>query len=440
MQLEALRLLADSGQPLNLEVKTQGSQHLIRRDGGPWTEHVCWNPREDLQLRLAHYPRDAWINGEKLETSPAPTLAEVMVLQPSGRDTSGDIERRLDLGEPERHIGFNALIGGVWGTIQQGNSTEESSAYFSPMPGESRHHRLLAVVRLNPHLEVQADEIEMLKQAGSFWEFRMKPELRQRTERRMEEMLERTMLHPEMPARYEGRVYSCPLVGHRNSREYVSEAPVAVLGTPVTIGQESGEMSSGEFISIVEALYDSDSRLVPVNEEPEQMGPITVPGAGPETAMITAAEPVIMPEGAERPAEIVLKLQMEDWEEDRNGELEVPARFWITGDPGENLSVRAVPGRISPQELRDVMLRALWDEEEYSSGDYADWAREEMEEKLHNLARHHLEEGSQAVLQELQWAADRFESMVQPLPNQQLSATSRDGRITIILNPAGAGG
>ena len=448
--MKVLRALADNGGPLELRVETREGKHFIRRDGGPEVEYTCWNPTEELRHRLAHYPREVRINGKKMETKPEPELAEVVTLRPSGRDMSGDSERKLELGEPERNPAFNALIGGVWNTIRQdrrdGDNNPCNHTYFSLMPGDAQHHQLLATVRLKLHLEVRTEEISMLRRSGSVWEFTAEPELQKRMEQRLEEMLERTLRHPAMPPRYEGRVHTSPLVGHTGSDQHITEAPIAVTGTPVIIDQDGREgpensgktLSNGGFISIVEALYQSDSKLVPVSED-RWAGTTTMEGAGDEAVIITGAEPIMAHQGSEHPDGITLRLQVEDWEENPNEEVLVPARFWITGDPGASMKVSVVPGSMTSEELGGIMLRALWDEEQYDSSEHAEQAREEMEEKLHNLAQHHLEGGNQAVLQELQWAADRFDSMVPLPPDQRLSATSHDGRITVILNQAGAG-
>ncbi len=434
MKLEALKIMADNGRPMDLRLEIRDGQSFISRDGGPEAAYERWSPLETLQRQLANYPREVWINGEKLETAPRPTLAEVSILEPTGRNMSSDMDHKIDLGEPEKSRAFNANIGGVWTTVNQKPQARNKAArtYFSPIPGEAQHHRLLAMVTMVTHMEIESDEIGMLKDTGNGMgmEIEPDPELERRIEERLEAMLHRTMCHPAMPKPYEGRAYACPLVGQYGSEQYTVEAPVAVLGTPVVIEQYNREMTNGEFISIVEALYESDSKMVPVNEMKRWVHSTLIPGAAEDVAVITAAAPVYKPEGAEQPTGITVAMKLED----EGLELQVPARFWITGSPGDDLEVKVAPGSITQEELGDILMRVSWSESEYSSSEQKEYEREQMEEKLHNLAGHHLGSSRAAVLQELQWAADRFDSWT-PLPNEAMSATSRDGRITVTLNP-----
>ena len=432
MELELLRTLADNGKPLQLSVqKGEGTTNLIQRDDGPEIPYNGWYPIETLRHSLAHYPREVWINGERLETEPALMLAETTILQPSGRDMSGDMDQRIDLGQPQRTTTFNAHIGGVWCTVEMGKEMRNRT-YFSVIPGKAQHHQLLATVRMKPHVNIRTDEIGMLSKTQNEWDLKTEPELQRRIEKRLEAMVQRTMKHPEMPEPYGERVYSCPMVGHTGSRQYIAEAPLAVLGTPVVIDQDNWNITNGEFISIVEALYNSDSEMVPVNEDPTWVGTTVIPGAEVETTLITGAEATAEPEETDRPKDITLRLKLE--KEDDVTEIQVPAQLWIQGDPEDVPEVKVTPGNMTQTELRDILLRVSWNENEYGSAEQGEYERERMEEKLNNLAEYHLGNSRSAALKELQSAADRFEFWV-PLPAESMSATSRDGRITVTLNP-----
>ena len=251
MKLEALKIMADNGRPLDLRLEIRNGQSFISRDGGPeviYEKRVV--PLITLKRQLDHYPREVSINDERLKTTSRPTLAEVKILEPTKGETNGEGHSHLDLGESTKNPMFNANVGGVWTTVRRDITGEgrHNNIYFSQMPGEARHHRFLKMVTMNPYLEIEAEEIEMLREKNSIPEIAHDSELYFRVGKREEAMLQRTKDHPTMPEPHRGRVYSCPLAGDTGAEKAFIPAPVAVLGTPVVIDQEQREVTQGDSI------------------------------------------------------------------------------------------------------------------------------------------------------------------------------------------------
>ena len=183
-------------------------------------------------------------------------------------------------------------------------------------------------------------------------------------------------------------------------------------------------------LPIVEALYDNDSFAVPVNEYEAWVYNQRILGAKDDLVRVVNAEVEQEPKDAVQPGKITLKMEFND---DRPT-MQIPARFWITGNPGDELAVKAVAGSITDEELFRVMLRISWTDSEHNSMEENQYEMGKLENGLYNLAVHHLGDNRTAMMAELQRAAEEFHSLV-PMPNESLEATSQNGRITVRLNP-----
>ena len=425
MNLKLIRFLADNGKPLRITLEPGEWGHVLSREGTDETVGLEGiDPLPDIKRGLTHYPREVWINGERMRTQPRPMLGEVRLLQPTQRDMTCDRNRPLVLEGPWKRLLHNAYVAGLWSRVQrQPPGDNPTAVHLADDQGGDGDYRLLARVAITPHMEVEADELDMLlEERDGRMRSRMVPdgELMERIRQREQEMIRRTLEHPDVPEPYTGRVHSCPL----NSDAF-TPAPIRVLGTPVVIDRTDGSLDNGQFNSIVEALNRTGSGYVPVNEESSWVDNLEVPGAAQDTLRVGAAAFTCAPPDTERPERISLRVEFSDGREP----LEVPALFVIRGDDTHNLDVRVVPGAIEPGDLTDIMLRTAWGSLENDGLEM-----EQMWERLHSLSTHLLGETNAAILRDLQHAADTFRSLV-PLPEGPLEATGRNGRITVRLNP-----
>lgn len=446
MRLEVLKMLADNGEALDLRTE--------ERDGCLWGGRAGEEPIDlgrqcrdvnDLRRVLAHYPRGVTIDGAALETRPGPELARVTVLEPGRHNLEENQPRELvmeDGQEPGLRSGyFNAVIGGVCCYIREKVSKEEQSArtYLAGWDAEHeyRHHRALRAVRMVPHTEVLAEEINELA-ADDIYGVNIPKDspLEARTQERRLRMIELTGAAEGMPDRYEGPVHFWPVQGIRGDADFYRGAPIQVTGRAVAIDQEDTDITDPEFLAVADALERSDTGLVLVtDEEGVVMGEQI--DSGPVSLMITEVAAETGPGGRNlTPAEsITLTLTLEDRETGTSDEVEIPARLHLRGEWEDELEGRVVPGETPHEELRNILVRALWTHDDEWGWDEKKYQHEMMTERMGHLATHLLGDPEGAMLADMEKRVNRIFPSV-PVPDAALTATSADGRWTLTLNGA----
>ena len=242
MDLELIRLLADDGTPLEVRVEQGEGEawvsrplkgaHLVREDG----------VLEKLRHALRHYPREAVINGEAVETSPAPRESVVELGEHDGRNLLTCRFRRLHPRE-EPEDPFRIIAGGVGiaAVPAAGNAGPEEelthqSRYVTLAEGSgARHRRPLSILRTTTALEVRAHELGGLEMKDGSVRIRPGSLLDDMTRERRRETEERTLALTGIPPVFRGAVYGYPISGERGDPRRWTPAPMAVKGTPVTI-------------------------------------------------------------------------------------------------------------------------------------------------------------------------------------------------------------
>ena len=430
MKIELLKLLADQGTPLELQTEQTEDGLLVRRDGYAPVNIKGSYAVDEFTASLTHYPRSAAINGQPIETSLPPTLSRISILRPAGMDLQEQQPLPLD---PEHPKG-NAVAGGVLVNISSRVRSKgkpiNQRQYLSLMPEYShQNHRRLAEVHLTTMMEIKTDELDQLKKGTAI---PTGSELEARVIQRVREIEERTIALPETPIPYPLRAPACVLLGEQGDWRYVRPAAIAVTGTPLVIEQKEYG-TDGEFITTAQALYDNDADLVPVDldRSPEQEKEED-PGEKENIQRTTSVEFEMVPE---QPGKLALVDRITMRVTTNHGRVvEVPARFHLSGEYEDDISVRAVAGQIGVEELSELLVRTFWKEEDWSSRHEEEAARAGFEERMYNLATHVLGDNRKAIEQELRTALGRFYTNIPP-PEEPVTVTSPDGFMNITMNP-----
>ena len=445
MNLETLKLLADDGSPLALTTQTINNKLWVTREGRGRTAITIGSyasaewALEGLRNALAHYPRPVTIDGERLETTPAPGAARVMVLEPRGPDISGAREETFPLDEsPEAQpIGnrYNAMVAGVRCRIKADPPQWEKDESIYLNRGTERwdrNHGPLRVVKLEAHTQVTPEEVAEM---ATDWNLPTVPSgsrLEQRTQERRRAMRQRTQTMEGMLPRYEGEVYFYPLTGEMGST-WFEPAPIWVDGQPVEIEQDTQDMTDAEWLSVVDALLQDPSEMVPViTQNTHIMGGCIKPGRNVTTVVTveTLTEPEREDNGEVKG--IRLKLGMETPE----GEAQawtIMGRIFLTGEYEGETTWRVVQETISRDELQDILIRALWRDNDEDSWDENNYQYDLLQERMGHLATHILGDPVGAIREEMQSRVNRIHPSV-PLPEAPVETTSEDGRWTLRLN------
>ena len=442
MKLETVRILADNGEPLVITTEPAQDGVIIRREGCSPVLHQRHQAGEDLKRRLKFYPRPVTIDGSPLRRMSPPTRSEVMVLTPLELDTEGQKPQRSHLGT-EHHGGMdNTIAGGVLirlgeaSILRMWDDSRPVRRYLSQLPGTAEHHGLLQVVELRTMMEIRADELHHLYQTPHGIALVERREIREAVNRRVRELEDRTISVPGMPAPYRGPVHLAALVPEEGDHSMVTPAPIRVMGTPAVletgIFQGPDSHRGGEFVTVAQALYDGDSELVPVdaNRCPGEYEGAEETAAEP--VRITSAEFAFRPENPERVSmveSITMTVQTQD-----GRTVTAPARFHLSGGWSTRPSVRAVRGVVEEGEVLEAMKRAFWRDLEWNQPGEMEEERRRFEERMERLASHLFGDPRGAMEQELRNATDRFHTDL-PRPPEPVTVTSRDGRITITMNP-----
>ena len=432
MKLETIRLLADDGSPLEVTLEKTEKETLLTRGGVTVSEHPSDDPLQDLSTALTHYPGEVWINGEKLDTTPWPGLGKVSMTDPDDSQKS----RKVELGEKTPGDFINAYVGGITIRMNLGwlLRKKTTNCYFTPSEGkELHHHTPLSSVEVQAILEIDAREVNKMKQTIIGPEVPENSLLEERIVERAEAMIQRTMERPEMPPRYDGKVYGRPTKGEWGSEHYDEPYAIGVEGRPIVITQEEdgGYMDNAVFVTIVENLYRDDSELAPVMEWGGGVSGTMIPGADDDMAR-TREVTFDIKDHTGHPAwaeSITMRIEMED------GTVNLhDCSFHLEGTAEWEASARIVPGRMGKEDIAALLTQAYWTDRELNDWDEMKQAREDLEEQMGILAEHLMGNTDKAVRDEMQLALDRIHPTI-PFPEEKITLTSRDGRLQLTLNP-----
>ena len=428
MKLELLKMLSDNGGPLHLTVHEEEGNFMISRDGGPSLPEPAsvQGAMNNFRNRLAHYPQEVTINGERLETTPPPRSALALTQTPQGPNFSNCPDTRLQEEEsPLMTHNFNTIAGGVCCRIGRQTSKEEQEqqVYLSPIEGSGNgQYRLLSAIKLEAHTEIHTQELDQLE--SRYHTITIPPDtlLEDRTRERRRLMREYTMTMPGMPARFMGHVYTYPLT--RNIYEMMSPAFIEVMGTPVII-PESQTDDNARFVTAAETLMMGQHKLVPVGEIQGQLMGREFPPPGTETLQLQDIEFTQDPGDTHNPEHITMTARLSD-----GTALNMPAQFCLTGEVELFADCRVVPGSMLHPDLVELLIRAYWQEED----DNDEHQYHEMVQRMNNLATHLLGDTREGFRSEMKRNLDRFHTPV-PHPREPVTVTSRNGLLTLTFNP-----
>ena len=431
MNLKVMRLLADNGTPLRITLEAGQAGSTISRDGSPPMEYERWSPRENLEKRLRHYPREVTINGEALERTTGPTLARVEVLDPTGPNLESRIGQPIDMGQEELPLGFNALVGGIiaqiFPTVRERHWTDLARrTHFSLKEGETRNYRLLKTVRLSPHYVLESQDIGGLREDG--YGITMSQELTDRADERRARLREMTLQDPRVPPAYGGRAYAYALVGPGGNGTTNQPVPMAVMGTPVLM-EPRDEMTNPEFVSAIAAIMESDGPFVPVHDAAVRFSQFEIPRPEDDLRSIRNITFRITPDGAENAQSIMVEAGIDG--EDQP--LRAPARFLLQGSNRFDAQAHIVPGTIGERELYEKILLAYAEDD--SDTGYDEIEQDTLERKAANMALHLTGGSNLALRNEIRTFAETFSTMVPLMNTEPISMTRGDGRITVTVNP-----
>ena len=457
MNLKLLKLLQDNDTPLIITVEEKGKQATITRDGVS-IEEQSKDIFKHLKDALAFYPEEVWINGEKMEPTQWPGLAQVKIMEQDEDGWERNSKRTVALRVPVPPLGCNAIVGGVMTRVYLTNRQRKDTRtqYFIPKQDSAlRHHVPLQIVTLTAFIEIEASEIETsefkaresknseiedreIKQVeNQYGKSHLRVPKRSYLEKavmnRAQAMIKRTMDRKELPKPYEGKAYARPMTGPRGAKHFTAAYPIGVMGTPILLDDDWDAIDNAKFTTIVENLYGIDAKHVPVVAGPKNLlGGMIIPEVGDETVRVeNVTFDIDIDSDCETHAKnISMKIELE-----KDQVFRYPCHFHILGDCESEAEVKIIPGGINKDQLTDMLFQAFWLQEEWASWEDVKYERFELNERMHSLAMHITGETTEAVTREFQRMLERFHTVV-PLPSKEkISVTSRDGRLQFTLNP-----
>ena len=447
LSLDILKALQPNGQPLDLHVtlesgpqdeeKFKDRTYRVDNSHGDSFTVVSQDPMREfiqrLKAQLTFYPDEARVNFEEVSRREFPDLAQVTTTTYKDGESDRDYQvEHIDLGFVPQ---YNMLAGGV--LFYSRTFIPMKKTYHSALPGLHHNRQPARKVDISSTAVITPEEFAQLtpEQFDNLDSNNSTP-LETRIRQRAEEQIQRTLNHPDVPRPHYGPVFRYCLTAPGNAGiPFENGAPIIVNGTPVLLPDDFDR--GPEIVAVAEALYRGDSPFVPVDLTREQ-----IENPPPHMRMnsfsfhFTPEEPVSTGWCMEEVQEITMKFTLED----DNGEEqshEVKADFHISLDKYGDKLVRFVPGRVTPESLAEYMLRAYWDEERYPSWDDLKDGMARLREEYLEMATAAMKDPVEPYLNQLKRHANSFYTEI-PTPDQELTATSHDGRITVTSRTAPA--
>ena len=454
MNIKLLKLLQNNDTPLIIRtltigwwtVEEKGKQATITRDGVS-VEEQSIDIFKHLKDALAFYPKEVWINREKMEPTQWPGLTQVQIMEQDEDGWGRNSNRKVALKIPAPTLGVNAIVGGVmtWVHLTDRQREDTKTQYFTPKQDRAlRHHVPLQTVILTAFMEIEASEFKAREIEASEFKARESKDsqsltvpkgsdLEKAVMNRAQAMIKRTIDCKELPKPYGGKAYARPITGPRGAEHFTAAYPIGVMGTPILLDDDWDVTDNAEFTTIVENLYGIDAKHVPVAVGPTNlMGGMIIPEVGDEAVRVkNVTFDIDVDSDCETHAKnISMKIELE-----KDQVFRYPCHFHILGDHESEAEVKIIPGGINKDRLTDMLFRAFWLQEEWTSWDEVKYQLGELNERMHSLAMHVMGETTEAVTREFQRMLERFQTVV-PLPSEEkISVTSQDGRLQLTLNP-----
>ena len=323
----------------------------------------------------------------------------------------------------------------TWVGLTNRQRKDTRTQYFTPQQDSAlRHHVLLQTVILTAFMEIETWEIE----ASEFKARESKgsqsltipkgSDLEKAVMNRAQAMIKRTMDREEMPKPYKGKAYARPITGPRGPEHFTAAYPIGVMGTPILLDDDWDGMDNAEFTTIVENLYGTDAKLVPVVAGPTHLlGGMIIPEVGDEAIRVeNVTFDIDVDSDCETHAKnISMKVELE-----KDQVFRYPCQFHILGDCEREAEVMIIPGGINKDRLTNMLFQAFWLQEDWATSDEVEYQRDELKERMQSLAMHVMGETTEAVTREFERMLERFDTVI-PLPSEEkISVTSRDGRLS----------
>ena len=455
MNLDMLNLLADMGKPLHITTEDLGGQVRVTREDGRRMEYSPLPPGltdEKLRHHLSHYPQEAWINGERLETSPAPKFARVAMLDVRGPEISDPAPTEVRRPEEPRHApqakALNTLAGSVCCRIENQQPRNGEWTYYSAGDVGGKYYSFLRVVAIVPHAVIETSELTELEELNGKGTGIRVPEgtgLERRVRERQDEMARMTREAGWTPDPHHGNVYALPVIGNYGDEDIFKPAPISIKKRAMPVlADPSMTMSDAEMLSVVDSLLWNESHFVPVMEEAVEIGHIWTinawtdePGKGIYHLDNIEFQEELDDDGATRSITLMAHV-VEPQKDEAEVLMELPTRIHLSGDDEDNAVMRVTPGTMEKPELAGILVRAYWRDRELRSRDDRNDEFDTMTERMGITAMHLTGDNDGAVRAEMQRTMDFFSYSI-PLPEHEISMVSRGGRMTLTLH-AGKGG
>ena len=456
LSLDMLKLLADMGKPLHITTEDLGDRVRVTRKNG-WSVESSQKPAgitdEKLRQHLSHYPQEVWLNDERLETSPAPKFARVVMLDVRGPEISGleptEVRRPDEPGQAPQAAAINTLAGGVCCRIENQQPRNGEWTYYSAGDAGGKYYSFLRVVAIVPHAVIETSELTELEELNGRGSGIRVPEgtgLEHRVRERQDEMARMTREAGWTPDPHHGNVYALPVIGSDGDEDIFKPAPISInwkRAMPVLV-DPSMTMSDAEMLSVVDSLLWNESHFVPVMKEAVEIGHIWTinawtdePGRGIHHLDNIEFQEELDDDGATRSITLMAYV-VEPQKDEAEILMELPARIHLSGDDEDNAVMRATPGTMEKPELAEILVRAYWRGHGFRSRNERDDEFDMMTERMGITAMHLTGDNDGAVRAEMQRAMDFFSYRI-PLPDHEISVVSPGGRMRMTLNPGQEG-
>ena len=379
-----------------------------------------------------------------MQTTPFPDLAELTLVTHRDRQLDAYQSQPITL-VPERPAPStpftrpaNAYVAGVMCRLLCHGQSGNIDHYHSLRDGPASNHHPLDTVRLSNVLVVKTSEIRHLTtvdpNSGTPLLASESP-IRGTVSNRAYEQTKRTIQHPKAPPEYPGVVYTY-LLSNENNSNFNQGAPIAVTGIPVTIDSDRNELPA--FMSLVEALYETDSEFVPVRTSRSDH-------LGPNTPSLTTVDHITYeikpadeqpPQGDRWCMEFAKRLIISFRFRGTQKFHQVDASVLMTRQPWGDHKTYVVPGRLAVNQVADYINRGYWTEndETYSSWDELKYQHGLFQDNNLRLVTALMDSPEEAMARKLQSVIDEFHTDT-PWPATPVTVTRGDGLITITTQP-----
>ena len=453
--LEMIRLLRNTGEPLYLTVKEDGFKGVvITRDGGSSIEVKHINYRDavhELEKILFNYPHNVTIDDELVDQAPFVDLARATITTYPGDDQENIETNTMRFGHQSLSY-HNALVGGVLCSLNEKRAGRRNLKYFAIDDERSggEHWKKLKRVEISGVMVIDSPDIDRLKQKNQ-GQIEMPSDLEERVLDEVQKQIKRTMERPGFPVKYEGPVFH-KVISLYEDHHFLTGAPIAVItGTPLEITNQ--DERNAEHYSAAQAFYQSNSILVPVHLDHKQNLSNNIPHLildefRFEVTQLDGSQEQISADQSQQPRparyvkDVTLVYRTEDRhfvdeneeKDDETLEWRIPTTFFMGGSGWENRDIRVVPNHhMSQEELTQHLALAYWCNFEEHSWDEVKQQRDDLGQWAQTEAKY-LENPQDGLLQEASEWLNRF-STDYPMPLIEVNITSNDGRMTVILHP-----